>query len=63
MTLATRVGVYVVDDTSAWTKKRQCARCGISMSASVRRNTPVCTDCRSSDPEYVRAIKMKGQRA
>lgn len=61
--LATRVGVVTVRIGGVHAKPRKCARCGCELVPSGRSNTPLCRDCRSGDPAYIKIINMKGRTA
>lgn len=54
---ASYVGVHTIPQgTKGYGRQRNCARCGIKMARNTGAATPVCKDCRSSDPKYIRLI-------
>ena len=55
---ASRVGVLALPATRP---ARRCVRCDHPMATSDRATTPICRDCRVSDPAYVRMIKDRGE--
>jgi hypothetical protein len=52
--MAASVGVYT---KPLGERPRTCMRCGHRMAYSRRKNDPICRDCRSADPEYLRLIE------